>query len=67
MSSPTMLSQHFLYKHRKWDKSLKWSLQGHIYYASRMYEQLPLTLLLFSIVKIGLQQFSWTTDTWDIR
>jgi hypothetical protein len=23
--------------------------------------------LLFSIVKIGLQQFSWTTDTWDIR
>jgi hypothetical protein len=21
----------------------------------------------FSIVKIGLQQFSWTTDTWDIR
>jgi hypothetical protein len=26
-----------------------------------------LSLLLFSIVKIGLQQFSWTTDTWDIR
>jgi len=25
------------------------------------------SLLLFSIVKIGLQQFSWTTDTWDIR
>jgi hypothetical protein len=23
--------------------------------------------LLFSIVKIGLQQFSWTTDNWDIR
>jgi hypothetical protein len=22
---------------------------------------------LFSIVKIGLQQFTWTTDTWDIR
>jgi hypothetical protein len=21
----------------------------------------------FSVVKIGLQQFSWTTDTWDIR
>jgi hypothetical protein len=21
----------------------------------------------FSIVKIGLQQFLWTTDTWDIR
>jgi hypothetical protein len=28
---------------------------------------LSLSLLLFSIVKIGLQQFSWTTDTWDIR
>jgi hypothetical protein len=26
-----------------------------------------LSLLLFSIVKIGLQQFPWTTDTWDIR
>jgi hypothetical protein len=26
-----------------------------------------LSLLLFSIVKIGLQQFSLTTDTWDIR
>jgi hypothetical protein len=29
--------------------------------------KLSLSLLLFSIVKIGLQQFSWTTDTWDIR
>jgi hypothetical protein len=27
---------------------------------------LVLSLLLFSVVKIGLQQFSWTTDTWDI-
>jgi hypothetical protein len=26
-----------------------------------------LSLLLIPIVKIGLQQFSWTTDTWDIR
>jgi hypothetical protein len=25
------------------------------------------SLYLFSIIKIGLQQFSWTTDTWDIR
>jgi hypothetical protein len=25
------------------------------------------SLLLFSIVKIGLQQFSWTTNTSDIR
>jgi hypothetical protein len=28
---------------------------------------LSLSLFCFSIVKIGLQQFSWTTDTWDIR
>jgi hypothetical protein len=25
------------------------------------------SLLLFPIVKIGLQQFAWTADTWDIR
>jgi hypothetical protein len=30
-------------------------------------KSLSLSLLLFSIVKIGLQQFSCTTDTWDIR
>jgi hypothetical protein len=30
-------------------------------------ETISLSLSLFSIVKIGLQQFSWTTDSWDIR
>jgi hypothetical protein len=32
-----------------------------------MFHVVSLSLLLFTIVKIGLQQFSWTTDTWDIR
>jgi hypothetical protein len=40
---------------------------GNSQLASRKLTSLSLSLLLFSIVKIGLQQFSWTTDTWDIR
>jgi hypothetical protein len=42
----------------------RWRKCAHL---KRLSTSARLSLLLFSIVKIGLQQFSWTTDTWDIR
>jgi hypothetical protein len=64
-SSPLWLEQtHLITKQGEtgWEMPVNFSCK---YLCPYLYGSF--SLLLFSIVKIGLQQFSWTTDTWVIR